>query len=129
VRVIAATNHEMEEEVQAGRFRQDLFYRLAVFPIHVAPLRERLEDVPLLAEHFMRKLNWCDRSNLPVRLNEENVSALLDYHYPGNVRELENIIERAGILTHCFLYRLTVQQILDAMLLTEQKKTARVSWE
>jgi formate hydrogenlyase transcriptional activator len=122
VRVIAATNHELEKEVEAGRFRQDLFYRLTVFPIHIAPLRERLEDVPLLAEHFMRKLNWRDRSNLPVRLSEENVSTLLNYHYPGNVRELENIIERAGILTNCFLYNLSVQQILDAMLLSDQRK-------
>lgn len=122
VRVIAATNHDLEKEVEAGRFRQDLFYRLTVFPIHIAPLRERLEDVPLLAEHFMRKLNWRDRSNLPVRLSEENVSALLNYHYPGNVRELENIIERAGILTNCFLYNLSVQQILDAMLLSDQRK-------
>jgi transcriptional regulator with GAF, ATPase, and Fis domain len=122
VRVIAATNHDLGNEAEAGRFRQDLFYRLSVFPIHVAPLRERLDDVPLLAEHFMRKLNWRDRSNMPVRLSEENVSALLNYHYPGNVRELENIIERAGILTHCFLYKLTVQQILDAMLLSEQRK-------
>ncbi len=78
--------------------------------------------MPLLAEHFMRKLNWRDRSNLPVRLSDENVSALLNYHYPGNVRELENIIERAGILTHCFLYKLSVQEILDAMLLSDQRK-------
>jgi transcriptional regulator with GAF, ATPase, and Fis domain len=122
VRVIAATNRDLKEEVEAGRFRQDLFYRLSVFPVHVVPLRERLEDVPLLAEHFMRKLNWRDRSNIPVRLSEENVHALQNYHYPGNVRELENIIERAGILTHCFLYKLSVQQILDAMLLSEQRK-------
>ncbi len=122
VRVIAATNRDLGKEVEAGRFRQDLFYRLSVFPIHVAPLRERLEDVPLLAEHFMRKLNWRDRSNVPVRLSEENVRALQSYHYPGNVRELENIIERAGILTHCFLYRLSVEQILDAMLLSDQRK-------
>ena len=122
VRVVAATNRDLEKEVQEGRFRQDLFYRLSVFPIHIQPLRDRLEDVPLLAEHFMRKLNWHDRNNLPVRLSEENVHALQNYHYPGNVRELENIIERAGILTHCFLYKLTVQQILDAMLLSEQRK-------
>lgn len=122
VRVIAATNRDLKEEVEAGRFRQDLFYRLSVFPIHVVPLRERLDDVPLLAEHFMRKLNWRDRSNVPVRLSEENVRALQNYHYPGNVRELENIIERAGILTHCFLYQLSVQQILEAMLLSEQRK-------
>ncbi|MGH9799895.1 MAG: sigma-54 interaction domain-containing protein [Blastocatellia bacterium] len=121
-RVIAATNRELGKEVEAGRFRQDLFYRLSVFPLHVAPLRERLEDVPLLAEHFLRKLNWRDACNEPVRLSEENVRALKNYHYPGNVRELENIIERAGILSHCFLYKLNVQQILDAMLLTEQRK-------
>ena len=122
VRVIAATNRELETEVETGRFRQDLFYRLNVFPIHLLPLRERLEDVPLLAEHFMRKMNWRDESSLPVSLTKENVRALQDYHYPGNVRELENIIERAGILTRCFLYRLSVQQILDAMLLSEQRK-------
>ena len=122
VRVIAATNRDLKKEVEDGRFRQDLFYRLSVFPMHVAPLRERLEDVPLLAEHFMRKLDWRDRSNVPVRLSEENVRALQDYHYPGNVRELENIIERAGILTNCFLYQLSVQQILEAMLLSEQRK-------
>lgn len=122
VRVIGATNRDLGKEVEAGRFRHDLFYRLSVFPIHVVPLRERLEDGPLLAEHFLRNLNWRDRSNLPVRLSEENIQALLNYHYPGNVRELENIIERAGILTHCFLYKLTVQQIHDAMLLSDQRK-------
>ena len=122
VRVVAATNRDLENELQEGRFRQDLFYRLSVFPIHIQPLRDRLEDVPRLAEHFMRKMNWRDQNNLPVRLSEENVHALQNYHYPGNVRELENIIERAGILTRCFLYKLTVQQILDAMLLSEQRK-------
>ena len=122
VRVIAATNRDLTKEIESGRFREDLFYRLSVFPIAVVPLRQRLEDIPVLAEHFMRKLNWRDRSNLPVRLSEENVKALQNYHYPGNVRELENIIERAGILTHCFLYNLSVQQILDAMLLSDQRK-------
>ena len=122
VRVIAATNRDLGKEVEAGRFRQDLFYRLSVFPIHIAPLRERLEDVPLLAEYFMRKLNWRDQDKEPMRLSEENVLALQNYHYPGNVRELGNIIERAAILSHCLLYKLTVQQILDAMLLSEQRK-------
>lgn len=122
VRVIAATNRDLGKEVEAGRCRQDLFYRLSVFPLHIAPLRERLEDVPLLAEHFLRKLNWRDTCNGPMRLSEENIRALQDYHYPGNVRELENIIERAGILSHCFRYNLNVQQILDAMLLSEQRK-------
>ena len=122
VRVIAATNRDLNKEIEAGRFREDLFYRLSVFPIHIVALRERLEDIPALAEHFMRKLNWRDKSNLPVRLSEENIKALQNYHYPGNVRELENIIERAGILTHCFLYNLSVQQILDAMLLSDQRR-------
>jgi transcriptional regulator with GAF, ATPase, and Fis domain len=122
VRVLAATNRELKKEVEAGRFRQDLFYRLSVFPIHLLPLRDRLEDVPILAEHFMRKMSWRDENSVPVHLTEENVRALQNYHYPGNVRELENIIERAGILTRCFLYKLTVQQILDAMLLSEQRK-------
>ena len=122
VRVIAATNRDLTKEIESGRFREDLFYRLSVFPIAIVPLRERLEDIPVLAEHFMRKLNWRDRTNLPVRLSEENVEALQNYHYPGNIRELENIIERAGILTHCFLYNLSVQQILDAMLLSDQRR-------
>ncbi|MGH9871916.1 MAG: sigma-54 interaction domain-containing protein [Pyrinomonadaceae bacterium] len=122
VRVIAATNRDLGKAVEAGAFRQDLFYRLSVFPIHIPPLRERLEDVSLLAEYFMRKLNWRDERKELVRLSEENVRALQNYHYPGNVRELENIIERAGILSHCFLYKLNVQQILDAMLLSEQRK-------
>lgn len=122
VRVIAATNRALGEEVEAGRFRQDLFYRLSVFPIHIAPLRERLEDVPRLAEHFLRKLNWRDECREPKRLSEENLRALQGYHYPGNVRELENIIERAAILSRCFLYQLDVQQILHAMLLSEQRK-------
>jgi transcriptional regulator with GAF, ATPase, and Fis domain len=122
VRVIAATNRELGKAVEAGEFRSDLYYRLSVFPIHISPLRERLDDVPLLAEHFLRKLNWRDPDNQPVRLSDENIRALQTYHYPGNVRELENIIERAAILSQCFLYRLTVQQILDAMLLSDQRK-------
>lgn len=122
VRVIAATNRDLTKAVGAGTFRQDLFYRLSVFPLHIPPLRERLEDVPLLAEHFLRKMNWRDATNAPMRLSEENLRVLRTYHYPGNVRELENIIERAGILSHCFLYKLDVQQILDAMLLSEQRK-------
>jgi transcriptional regulator with GAF, ATPase, and Fis domain len=99
-----------------------LFYRLSIFPIHIAPLRERLEDVPLLAQYFLRKLNWRDECRKPKQLSEENLRALQNYHYPGNVRELENIIDRAGILSRCFIYKLEVQQILDAMLLSEQRK-------
>lgn len=124
VRVIAATNRDLIEEIKAGRFRQDLYYRLSVFPIHVAPLRERLEDVPVLAEYFLRKLNWRDSSSSsqPITLNAEHIHALQNYHYPGNVRELENIIERAGILSRCFLIKLELNQILDAVLLSAQRE-------
>lgn len=123
VRVIAATNRDLVEEIEKGRFRQDLYYRLSVFPIHVAPLRERLEDVEVLAEHFLRKLRWRDSSACQtIKLDAENVRALQDYHYPGNVRELENIIERAGILSRCFLIKLDMRQILDAVLLSDQRK-------
>lgn len=123
VRVIAATNRDLQKEAEAGRFRQDLYYRLSIFPIHIAPLRERLEDVPVLAEYFLRKLHWRDSSNScqPIKLNAEHIRALQNYHYPGNVRELENIIERAGILSRCFLVKLELKQILDAMLLSEQR--------
>lgn len=122
VRVVAATNKDLNKEVEEGRFRQDLYYRLSVFPIHIAPLRERPEDISLLAEHFLNKLNWRDREQPRIKLNAEHISALQGYHYPGNVRELENIIERAGILAQCHLVKLDMRQILDAMLLTEQRK-------
>jgi formate hydrogenlyase transcriptional activator len=124
VRVIAATNRDLQAEVEAGRFRQDLYYRLSVFPIHVVPLRERLEDVPVLAGHFLRKLKWRDSSSSaqPISLDADNIRALQNYHYPGNVRELENIIERAGILSRCLLIKLNMRQILDAVLLSDQRK-------
>jgi transcriptional regulator with GAF, ATPase, and Fis domain len=124
VRVVAATNKDLNKEVAEGNFRQDLYYRLSVFPIHIAPLRERPEDVPLLAEYFFNKQNWRDGGHEAVRfkLNAEHIKALQSYHYPGNVRELENIIERAGILAQCNLVKLDMRQILDAMLLTAERK-------
>ncbi len=123
VRVVAATNRDLPKEVEVNRFRQDLYYRLSIFPIHIAPLRERLEDVPDLAEHFLQKLHWRDSSNscCPIRLSRENIVALQNYHYPGNVRELGNIIERAGILSRCWLVKLNLEQILAAMLLSDQR--------
>lgn len=97
VRVIAATNREMEDEIAKGRFRSDLYYRLNVFPIHVPLLRDRAEDIPLLAEHCLQK--YCRKLNRPTaRLSEEALQNLQHYDYPGNVRELENLIERALIL-------------------------------
>ena len=84
-------------EVEAGRFRLDLFHRLAVFPLQVPPLRERREDIPILAAHFVEQI--CSRSNLPrPRLRQRDIEILQQYDWPGNVRELQNVIERAVIL-------------------------------
>jgi transcriptional regulator with GAF, ATPase, and Fis domain len=98
VRVIAATNRDLRQLVQDGMFQDDLFYRLAVIPIVVPPLRERVEDIPLLADHFVEKhAARCGKSIDP--LDDEVVSMLTGYHWPGNVRELENTIERAVVLS------------------------------
>jgi transcriptional regulator with GAF, ATPase, and Fis domain len=97
VRIIAATNRDLKKEVDAGRFREDLYYRLNVFPIQVAPLRERAEDIPLLAEHFVRRAVGELRCPAP-RLTRAAVVQLQSYDWPGNVRELHNVIERAVIL-------------------------------
>jgi len=97
VRIIAATNRDLKKMVEAGRFREDLFYRLHVFPIKVAPLRERMEDVPLLARHFVDISVKELRCRMP-KLTKAGIVALQHYNWPGNVRELRNVIERAVIL-------------------------------
>ncbi|MBI1922783.1 sigma 54-interacting transcriptional regulator, partial [Candidatus Poribacteria bacterium] len=98
VRIIAATNRDLKKEVEAGRFREDLFYRLSVFPIMVPPLRERMEDTPLLAAHFIEIL--YTRLNRPkARLTPDQIHQLQRYDWPGNVRELQNILERAVIIS------------------------------
>jgi len=96
VRVIAATNRELKQEVKEGRFREDLYFRLNVFPVETMPLRDRREDIPLLAQHFLASENKSFKSNL--RLSEGDVRRLMQYDWPGNVRELHNVIERAAIL-------------------------------
>jgi DNA-binding NtrC family response regulator len=96
VRIVAATNRDLKKEVAAGRFREDLYYRLNVFPIKVAPLRDRKEDVPLLATHFIDisvKELECPRP----RLTRAGIETLQNYDWPGNIRELRNVIERAAI--------------------------------
>jgi transcriptional regulator with GAF, ATPase, and Fis domain len=97
VRVIAATHRDLEAMVRKGEFRADLYYRLNVVPIHVPPLRDRLEDIRVLAQHFLQKLRG-ENENLPERIGTDALRELLRYSWPGNVRELENVIERAAIL-------------------------------
>jgi transcriptional regulator with GAF, ATPase, and Fis domain len=99
VRIVAATNRDLKKEVTEGRFREDLYYRLNVFPMKLAPLRERREDIPLLATHFvelsLRELG-CPRP----RLTRAGIEILQGYDWPGNIRELRNVIERAVIFAH-----------------------------
>jgi transcriptional regulator with PAS, ATPase and Fis domain len=98
VRVIAASNKELAAEVDAGNFREDLFYRLQVIPIVMPPLRERRSDVPLLVRHFLDKHNHKRQGRL-ARITEEAMVYLWEYDWPGNVRELENLLERLVILS------------------------------
>ena len=98
VRVIAATNRTLEEEVKAGRFREDLFYRLSVVRIILPPLRERKEDIPLLVKHFLRNgsYNKDPKGQMKVKgITRDALDCLMNYHWPGNIRELVNVIERA----------------------------------
>jgi DNA-binding NtrC family response regulator len=97
VRVVAATNKDLVAEVQAGRFREDLYYRLNVVPIHAPPLRERREDVPELATRFLAEA--CElNGRRPMRLERDALVALQAHDWPGNVRELRNLVERLAIL-------------------------------
>jgi DNA-binding NtrC family response regulator len=97
-RIVAATNRDLEEEIKRGGFRGDLFYRLNVFALHLPPLRRRREDIPLLADAFLKR-SARTAGTEPKRLTESAVEVLQAYDWPGNVRELENALERAVILT------------------------------
>jgi two-component system nitrogen regulation response regulator NtrX len=98
VRIIAATNRNLEEMVQAGKFREDLYFRLNVLPIHIPPLRERKADIPLLIEHFSQQ--FCKRNDRrPPKFEPAVIKQLTHYHWPGNIRELQNIVERLIILS------------------------------
>ena len=97
VRVIAATNVDLRDEVRQGRFREDLFFRLNVFPIVIPPLRERHEDIPLLMDYFLRKFN-AKHGRSVAGFTQRAVDAMLTYNWPGNIRELENVVERGMIL-------------------------------
>ncbi len=99
IRLIAATSRNLEEDVKEGRFRSDLWYRLNIFPIFVPPLRERIDDIPLLIEHFVEKYQkWARKKFKSIPL--KTINAFNDYDWPGNIRELSNIVERAVITSH-----------------------------
>jgi formate hydrogenlyase transcriptional activator len=105
VRVIAATNRNLELEIVEGRFRADLYYRLNVFPVHVPPLRERVEDIPILVAYFAVRL--ARRMGRRVRhIDQDTLSAMQRYCWPGNIRELQNVIERGVILSDSEVFRL-----------------------
>jgi len=97
VRIIAATNLDLKEQVRAGKFREDLYYRLYILPIHLPPLRERKEDIPLLARHFINKIG-SELGKHDISITDPAMEILNNYSWPGNVRELQNIIERALVL-------------------------------
>lgn len=98
LRFIFATNQDLKQMVNEGKFRDDLYYRLYVFPIHLPPLRERKEDIPLLAYHFLKKYSTLARKQI-IAISDEAMRALIEHQWPGNVRQLEHIIERAVIIT------------------------------
>jgi formate hydrogenlyase transcriptional activator len=98
VRVIAATNRDLRQAIAAGAFRPDLYYRLAVFPVEVPPLRKRREDIPQLVEHFLKK-HGAALGRTFASVSQAAMDALMEYDWPGNVRELENVVERAMILS------------------------------
>jgi two-component system response regulator AtoC len=117
VRIIAATNRNLEADVKQGRFREDLYYRINVIPISIPPLRERRDDIPLLIDYFIEE--FSDRFEKGVALNSDAVMALMDYDFPGNVRELENIIERCVALS---TKDVISQDELPAHIIRSQKK-------
>lgn len=116
-RLLTATNHNLNKAVAQGQFRQDLFYRLNVFPIHVPPLKERREDISPLAFYFLNK--YSEKLKKSFRgIPENEMDKLLDYHWPGNVRELENVIERGAILNtggRFFVPDLTIKNGEDSL--------------
>jgi transcriptional regulator with GAF, ATPase, and Fis domain len=124
VRIIAATNRDLDDLIEKKLFRGDLFYRLNVFPIHTPPLRERLEDVPFLVDHFIKKYNT--KFNKHVNSVSTSATEALElYHWPGNVRELENVIERALISSFSSVLNLTewVDAHVQSRPLKLEKKT------
>jgi two-component system response regulator HydG len=115
VRIVAATNRDLDEEIRRGQFRTDLYYRLNVIALHIPPLRDRKEDIPLLTEHFLHRLGGDEGS---PGISEEAMEVLMRYEWPGNVRELENALERASVLSA------SSEAVIEASALPERVVTA-----
>ena len=113
VRVIAATNRDLQAEVAAGRFRSDLFYRLNVFPIHLPALRDRVEDIPLLAHFFAGRFSK-QIGKAVSDIHPETMARLVSYSWPGNIRELQNVIERAVILARADVLEIGTEALQQA---------------
>jgi DNA-binding NtrC family response regulator len=128
IRVIAATNRNLAEEVGAGRFREDLYYRLNVIHIHMPPLRSRMDDVPQLVEHFLSKYRWRPEA-IPTTISEDAMARLMAHDWPGNVRELENAIERAVVLSRGAPIMVEHFPLTDASALTASRAQRRRSGE
>jgi DNA-binding NtrC family response regulator len=130
VRIVAATNRSLAQLVKDGRFRKDLFYRLNVVSVHMPPLRNRIEDIPLLARHFCQRLS-IELGVNPPQIGEEEIGRLANYEWPGNVRELKNVIERCLLLNHTPSYCLglpkgnattQVKEVDDLLLASVEKQ-------
>ena len=127
VRVVAATNRDLDKAVEDGTFREDLYYRLSVFPIEVPPLRDRGDDIVQLASHFLEKI--CqDFGHRPLSLNRQHLDLMRNYDWPGNVRELKNVIERAVILSQGKVLRLDLA-MADILKVTSARATSATAVE
>ncbi len=125
LRIIAATNRDLKDAIRKGSFREDLFYRLNVIHIHMPPLRERMSDVPLLIAHFIKKYALKRKDLLIQGITDDAISILMNYSYPGNVRELENIIERAiSFASHAYIYPSDLPSFLQKT--TSPKRTSKL---
>ena len=112
VRIIAATNRKLEEEVKAQRFRSDLFFRLNIFPIHLPSLKDRKEDIPLLANHFLKKFSAKMNKKI-IGIDNDTLQTMMIYHWPGNIRELENLIERAVIINKTKILHIGIGDLIQ----------------
>jgi transcriptional regulator with PAS, ATPase and Fis domain len=121
IRVIAATNRDLQDAISAGSFRNDLFYRLHVFPIEIPSLRERKEDIPLLVECFIDRYARKAGKNIK-RVNKKTLELLQSYPWPGNIRELQNVIERSVILCESDIFSIDENWLLFPLPATESKR-------